>query len=381
MFKYSNLILVNSLKDFESGLDKFQTHSTNPKVPENTLRVLRVNDFKKDNVLAVYKRMASDPVLGTATFNLSGTTKGELYRLYLYIRLSGSQNSYYSNDFVFKGKPFVFEFVGGDSDADTAKNMADSIKLVKVLYGDKFVTVSVSGATVVVKCTSEYQLMTIAKIQKFDNSVGVNGGEFVDMLEGKVIKSEEGFGTYSHILKDLRLPTLEARRFAGINQEELPAIGAKYNQYVIEYCTKRGVLGSDAVGQLVKSKTTHVFYINQSIADVIEPLIATLTSAITEITGPLSFTVDAEDLKEVEMAGETKTVTPTIVPAVAPGEHAYVSANTAADWITPTPGEDSVQLVIANNGTSAVREADVEIIVTYKGVSRAQTVKVSQKDA
>ena len=47
------------------------------------------------------------------------------------------------------------------------------------------------------------------------------------------MKSKEGFGTYWMILKDLRLPTMEARRFAGINEEELPVPGAKYNEYII----------------------------------------------------------------------------------------------------------------------------------------------------
>ena len=86
------------------------------------------------------------------------------------------------------------------------------------------------------------------------------------------------------ILKDLRLPTLEARRFAGINEEELPVPGAKYNEYIINYCVNRGIMGGDAVGEVTRSLTTHVFYVKQDLAADFEAALAKIGTIGQEVT-------------------------------------------------------------------------------------------------
>ena len=75
-------------------------------------------------------------------------------------------------------------------------------------------------------------------------------------------------------------------RVFGTNQDENPIIGAKYNQYTIHYCTDRGVLGTNAVGDTVKSVTTHVFYVNQNVASEFETALANIapTGGIIEVT-------------------------------------------------------------------------------------------------
>lgn len=85
---------------------------------------------------------------------------------------------------------------------------------------------------------------------------------------------KEGFGTYSFLLHNLRLPTSARTRAFGINQDETPIVGAKYNQYTIHYCTNRGVLGLNAVGDTVKSVTTHVFYVKSELAADFEAALA-----------------------------------------------------------------------------------------------------------
>lgn len=52
MFQYTNTIVLNSLTDEASGLEKVQAS-------EGLLKVLRVNNFKKDNVVAAYKQEAA----------------------------------------------------------------------------------------------------------------------------------------------------------------------------------------------------------------------------------------------------------------------------------------------------------------------------------
>lgn len=282
MFQYTNTIVLNSLKDVTTGLDKIVEGSDN-------IEVRRVNKFLKSNVSAMYKRAASDPVIGKAEFTITNPGAG-IYRLKLYIRLSGSQNSYYSNDFVFKGKPFVYEFkIASNSTTatDVAKGIKRVIDKIQAFYGDKYIKTEVARDKLTIHGVDEYQLFTEAKIQKLNTAANnpLTNEVFEDVTEGTITKSVEGFGTYTHILKDLRLPTIEARKFEAVNQEELPVPGAKYNQYIIEYKVDRGLFGGAAVGQQVTSKTTHVFYVLDSLATEFETALKVL-GTIHEIKKP-----------------------------------------------------------------------------------------------
>ena len=272
MFQYTNTIVLNSLTDEASGLEKVQAS-------EGLLKVLRVNDFKKSNIVAVYKQEAAQAVNGSVTFATLPNEEG-LFRINLYVRLSGSQNSYYSNDMVFKGRPFVYEFKGNT----TATDLVAIIKNINQLYGDKFLKVEVSGSGI--KFTGDnYALFTVAKIEKFvqDNSVfpSINGGTWEEKSKGAITKCVNGFGTYDQILKDLRLPTMEARRWEAVNKEELPVPGTLYNQYTIDYCVDRGILGTDAIGDVVKSLTHHVFFVPQALATTFEGKLT--TAGITDL--------------------------------------------------------------------------------------------------
>lgn len=282
MFQYTNTIVLNSLKDATTGLDKIVKDS-------DYVEIKRVNKYLKSNVSAMYKRAASDPVIGNATFDITNPGVG-IYRLKLYMRLSGSQNSYYANDFVFKGKPFVYEFRITSTDttaADVAKEIKRVIDKTQNFYGDKYIKVETSEAKLIINAVDEYQLFTEAKIQKLNTAANnpLTNEVFEDIIEGEITKNVEGFGTYTHILKDLRLPTIEARRFEAVNQEELPIPGARYNQYIIEYKVNRGLFGGAAVGQQVTSKTTHVFYVLESLASTFEDALKLLGN-ITEIKEP-----------------------------------------------------------------------------------------------
>ena len=122
----------------------------------------------------------------------------------------------------------------------------------------------------------------MAKIEEFvqDSTVpSVNGGIWKEVAKGEITKCVNGFGTYDQILKDLRLPTMESRRWEAVNKEELPIPGTLYNQYTLDYCVERGILGTDAVGDMVKSLTHHVFFVPQALATAFEAELADLKTA------------------------------------------------------------------------------------------------------
>lgn len=385
MFQYTNTIVLNSLKDVTTGLDKFVERTIDG---QPALDVRRVNLFKKPNVSKMYKRAASDPVIGNVSFKMAQQDAG-IYRIKLYMRLSGSQNSYYANDFVFKGKPLVYEF-RITSNSTTGANVAAEAKRVidkiQTLYGDKWIKTRVDDDVLTISGTDEYQLFTEAKLQKLNASANsaLTNEVFEDIAEGTIVPCREGFGTYTHILKDLRLPTIESRRFEAVNQEELPIPGMKYNQYTIYYKVDRGLFGGAALGQQVTSVTTHVFYVLESISDTFETMIKKL-GTLTEEEKPIKIESGVDDQGTTTNTGQTHTITPTLKdvnPATTDDSTlAWADAQTDADWITVIPSASNVQLKAGNNDSGAERSATVNVKVKNKaGAVASKNIKVTQQN-
>lgn len=286
MFNFTTTNVVNSLTDITTGKALIST------VTDGIL-IKRVGIFKKANVEEIDKRVAKDPVMESVTITIPTVDAGTACRLNLYIGLTqASQDSRYSNDMIYKGKPFMVEFEATGTPADDAKNLVKIINKYQVLiYGDKQLEAEASGAAVTITAKTEFQRFKQVELEKFVPAT--NGGAYPyytgtwTSLNPTVTKvaGVEGFGTYSYLLHNLRLPTC-ARTYAfAINQEESPIMGAKYNQYTIHYCVKRGQLGMNAVGDVVKSVTTHVFYVKSDLAAEFETELSKLGS-LTEITGP-----------------------------------------------------------------------------------------------
>lgn len=297
MFQFTTTTIVNSLKDYN-----FPDKDLITEVKEgNTVVGIHIKrDFKflADNIEAIYKRAAHDPEMAEATIDLTAVTapvEDTTFRIAVYIRLSGSQNSYYANDFVFKGKPFYIEFLWrvGETAANVAKKVIKvAKKYQQMVYEYQLLDITEAAGVITIKGTDEYQTLTKVDLEKFDENEGPwqEGGHVgafipVDTLDeesiyhtGDVVtlvkQAVQGFGTYRNMIKDYRLPTAANTRWNKIIQDETPVVGAKYNQYTIVQCVKRGIMGGDAVGEVVKSKTAHVFFVNQAIATQFETQLA-----------------------------------------------------------------------------------------------------------
>jgi hypothetical protein len=264
MFNWNQTTILNSAKDL-NGKDKVTVVTDTKNAKNKGLRIAKYHTFWADKVVSMHTNPSVEPKKGSVTITLSdsSTEAGEIYRIKLYARLSGSNNSYYANDFVFKGKPFVFEFEGGVSGADLAKKF----KSILAAYDDPFLTITNDGNAITFT-GDNYTLFTEAKVEHFvEEPRNVMGGiwENAGVSEPTITKCENGFGTYEQITKDLRLPTMEARAFGALNSEEMPIPGATYSQVTIIYCADRGVQGLQAIGEPVKSQTVHSFYVNDAI--------------------------------------------------------------------------------------------------------------------
>jgi hypothetical protein len=231
----------------------------------------------------------------------------------MYVRLSGSQNSIYANDMVFKGKPFFVEFevkTDNESASDVAARLVSNTKkyLTMMYDGKELIKVSNSEGTVTIDGTSGYQLFTKCELQYFDPNkgnwtFGGYNGEYVPQQEATLVRQgAEGFGTYEYMLKNLRLPTAANTRWTRIAMDETPIPGAKYNQYTIYYCVNRGVMGGDAVGEVTRSRTIHVFYVNTDVASQFETALETLGTVIevntTSVADPANVPDTVADMQE-----------------------------------------------------------------------------------
>lgn len=301
MFQFTTTTIVNSLQDYN-----FPANDLITEIKEgNTVKGIHIKrdfNFLADNVEAIYKRAASDPVMAQATIDLtevSAPSADTTFRIAIYIRLSGCQNSYYANDFVFKGKPFYIEFLwkNGETAANVAKKVVKiAKKYQQMVYEYQLLSITEDAGVLTIEGTDEYQTLTKIDLEKFDENKGAwqEGGHvgafesIASIEEGNDIvalvhQAEQGFGTYRNMIKDYRLPTAANTRWNKIVQDETPVVGAKYNQYTIVYCVNRGIMGGDAVGEVVKSKTTHVFFVKQDLATAFETQLAKI-GTVTAVT-------------------------------------------------------------------------------------------------
>lgn len=287
MFTFTTTNVINSYQDLTTGLPLFsvQEKTVDGDKTITSLNIKRVNNFVKDNVVAIYKSEGhvGKPAEATVSFaKIASPKKGDIFRLNLYIRLAQSmQSSYYANDTAFKGRPLTVEFTWKGDAAETLKALKRLIEKYEIAVFEKpLIKVSISGTDLVIKAVDEYQRFHKVCVERYDAEAYHGMGEFIpevvaleasnpdyDDEQGTITQGVEGFGTYSWLLHNLRLPTTMRTRIYAVNSDETPIPGALYNEYVIEYCVNRGVLGNSAVGDMVTSKTTHVFYVNQALLE------------------------------------------------------------------------------------------------------------------
>ena len=268
--------------------------------------------FNQANVLDIQKKTWSKENLAKVEFDISkvitlvtadekGVQEGS-YRIILYVGLSmNSQDSFYANDFVYKGKPLFIEFPikASDSAADVAKRVVKiANKYMLFVAQDKIIDVRADGTKVVFEGINGYQLFKKAILQKYDPEAAVidccnSNGEFIDIMhgvpvvysvkDGEVVVGDqvlefdglrklednevaiepglEAFCDYDWLIHNLRLPTLANTYFWAVNKAEMPIPGGKYVQYIVRICAERDGIGGEVVGQRTKSVTTHVFYV------------------------------------------------------------------------------------------------------------------------
>ena len=251
---------------------------------KDILRIKRIGDYKKENITKVFKTVASDPVKGTAAIKPTAVlTSGAAYRLVVYLRLQKSVNSLYANDLVYKGKPLFFEFKCTGTVATDIPNIVKAINSQQRMWdnGITYLVASGTATALTLTCADEYQLFYHVELQKFTPNTDPTASQYTSVykfVNGEtgnstaivVNQSKLGVGTYDMLIQDLRLPTYENTNWISMNKMEMPIVGEKYTQYVLEYEVERGIMGLGSAGALVTARTTHVFFVKSDLVSAFD---------------------------------------------------------------------------------------------------------------
>ena len=224
----------------------------------------------------------------TAIDAIAADKRPTVARLYVYVGLEGSEESIYANDWYRKGMPLSVSFAV-DAAADMATAIVDTVDKFNVFTKvKKVLDVTADGTVLTIKGTHEHQ-----RLQKIDILVG--DGEIIgeersllyawelsqcryETVKGAAAKYEaktgvklvnpgvNGFGTYSQLTKDLRLPTAAHTHWTSVTKDERPIVGEVYTQYIISYYAPSTANPSfTAVGNRSMSETTHVFWVKSGL--------------------------------------------------------------------------------------------------------------------
>ena len=313
MFQFTTTNVLNSLKDLTTGKDLIVTQKLNKEGELEDLKdeiiIKRIGNFKKANVESIHHTAGSEAELAAVCMDLTNVVaKDKKYRLNMYIGLTqGSADSRYANDLYHKGKAFSIDFDGLATASETVAKLADVLKKYDILvYGDKQLNVYSSGALLALEAVNEYQRFVRVNIEELNASAYFDMGDYKSLddikkdmashdavvKDGKPVKEglfvgKEGFGTYSYLLHNLRLPTATRSGAFAWNKEESPVPGVIYDEYVIRYCVNRGELGLNAVGDTVKSVTTHVIYVPSALSATVNTALGKV-GTVVETVNPAS---------------------------------------------------------------------------------------------
>ena len=254
-------------------------------------KALRIGKFlfEKRWVESIRKAEGHNFELCSAKLDLSKVSLGDakVARLYIYVGLEGSEESIYANDWYRKGMPLSISFAVSSNAAEMAKAIVDTVKTFNVFTKvKKVLDVTAEGAVLTIAGTHEHQRLNKIAVLVEDPESKLGEEKVVAEYElnrkdnaavTDVVVGKNGFGTYSQLLKDLRLPTANHNHWLSVQKDEMPIVGSIYTQYIINYYAPSTANPSfTAVGNRSMSETTHVFWVKNDLVEEWEGILATI---------------------------------------------------------------------------------------------------------
>ena len=326
-FQTQTIINSNLDPDSGKGVVLFEGKKENVDgVEKDVLKIKRDFLFVKDNVDCIRRRKGYAAELCEATIDFTKLTSVvptdhavNYLRLDIYLGVDGAEPYIYSTPWYHKGKPFWVEFLAknGDSAKALADRLEKTIKSNHMFQVDKdLIKVTNDGAgKITLTGATEYQrfrkvtLNIFEETADYDDEVATMNPNEVQAADpiALVKFGKNAFGTYSQIIKDLRLPTAANYQWSAIRQVETPIVGAIYNQYIIEYHAPANSHPLSVVGGRLNSYTTHVFWVKND-ADLVSAWETALKKVGTIVDSDTNTEVSsAEAHTESELTKGVKT--------------------------------------------------------------------------
>ena len=268
--------------------DKYVNGKSRFKADTNAAYIYPGMTFFKDGIQKIYYKEGYEGEMAKVEIDLAqlNPTAKTYYRLDIYVKVQGAEPYIYATPWIQKGRPFWVEFslsaTGTNPDADALVKTINKEHVFQV--GDNQITAEVNDTKVVLTATADYLRFAKVQVVKLNDE----GDDTEVVLDIKpTVKGQASFGTYSHIIKDIQLPTNENTRWLHLRQDETPVIGAIYDQFIIEYAAEANNRPLGAVGCEVKSHTTHTFWVKKEVSTAFKEMFsksANLGITITNVS-------------------------------------------------------------------------------------------------
>ena len=308
MFKYTHEMILNSLVA-EDGTEKARVIviPTGDEVSANHMMFRKDMELKKDELgfslqrFGEYKtrnvmgqKMYKTPGVrgkksvmtiecdGLIAKDSSGVYESGLYNFVFNIKMPNRFYGEYAHP-AYMGffKPVMIGFEVSPSLA------ADGEKLATVIARDlnlvipsnnKFVYVKTEGTKVILTIPDVYGHFGEYRFERYDPTMCDSClGEYFERDVTDKITVEDGlepFCTGQWLIENYRFPSYPNVRYAALNEDEYPIVGALYTEYTFTYCANRiGFGGMSGVGQEVSAVTKHVLFVENSLVEDFEKVI------------------------------------------------------------------------------------------------------------
>lgn len=285
------------------------------------LQVTRVAKYIDKFIQQVWVTKPVVATMSSISFTIPALVASTVYRLNVDAILDGGSNAAeYARWAIHKGKPYLIEFTTPTALSNASTDyLATAFVIAKIKSGLKNIdlgelelTVTSTGTTnVTITAKNENVRFVSAIIEELSPVTGTTADLEGDVLStfatGTVTQGVSGVGTYNYMYKNLRIPTVEAIRFAGTFQDELPLPGQLYTQFSVEYLTNREITGNNAIGAPAQSKTRHTFFVlgdytsSSTVAytfyNDLQTVLGSNAAALTSVVG-LSITGSGDNILE-----------------------------------------------------------------------------------
>ena len=363
MFQYTTETIINSEKGklidgsrfgifSHKGGETDESVVINPTSGEVTKQdfflIDGVNSFVLDNIKKIYKSPFRPEAKATATLDLTSATMPgakKVLRLTVVLREQGTVRSSMQNAYLHKSKPFHYEIEvpAANTAASVVAALAKLVNKDMSMTDFNFFKASANGNKLVLTADDCYIQFVDVRLEEVldieDNATPLGskllGTNVVKEIAGLTLTKtagDEGAGTVTRLVKNLRIPTGASINPFAADQGGRPVPGGEYDQYLIEYETPRHHVSGTVMGSVGEvSRTSHVFFINKANA----ALNTAWTNVIKKITATVGIGADAIPAgKPAKSASRTADAT---------GSTVKTDANGVAEMSAKNPEAGSVQ--------------------------------------